>query len=117
MVTPLQIGLQALLIARFGLIGAAVAALASSVASHVVLAMLPQTAPLVRPCMAAAAGPTALAGLLLLGSAALPVAPAVRAGALLLAFPVSLLLTGQVDGADLRALRRALRGATEPAGG
>jgi O-antigen/teichoic acid export membrane protein len=107
--TGLQIALAAALIPGLGMSGVAAAAVAANVAAHAVLAALPATRALVRPCMAGALGPAACAAVVLAAARLVPLAPPARAAAMLLAFAAALVVTGTVGRRDVEALRAATR--------
>lgn len=106
--TLVLVVLQWLVVPRFGMVGAAAVSLAVSVASHVALALLPTTRGIVGPCLRAAAGPVACAGLLLVGAQFVPGPPVARAASLLVVFPCLLLLSGAIDRRELDSLGEAL---------
>jgi O-antigen/teichoic acid export membrane protein len=101
----LQIALQAALVPRLGILGAATAAVAGSVASHTALAFLPATRDLVRPCLAAAAAPVAAAVAIALGVSLLDQPAPIRAAIALAAFVAVVLGGGIASREDLRSLR------------
>lgn len=113
----LQIVLQWVLIRSFGLLGAAVAVVATAVASHATLYALPQTRTWVRPCVHAVARPVFLAGLILVLAPVLlgGLAPWGRAAVLLAAFGAALVATGWLGADDVRRLRALLAGQGEGA--
>jgi O-antigen/teichoic acid export membrane protein len=101
-----QLALQAILVPRLGMLGAATAALAGSAVSHVALAFLPATRDLVRPCLAGAARPVAFAALLCAGLGFAPASDVARAAIAAAAFPALLVATGVAGRGDLETLRR-----------
>jgi hypothetical protein len=82
--------------------------------THVALAVLPATRALVRPCIAAALGPTAIAAALLAVAGFLPQSPAVRAGTVVVSFLAAILATGIVGRADVVLLRSLARPGSPP---
>jgi O-antigen/teichoic acid export membrane protein len=102
-----QVGLQLVLVSRFGLVGAASGIVVASALNHAVLWLLPGTRTWIRPCVHAVLPLLGLAVLLLGIAAASPATPMVEAVALVVAF---VLLAAWVTGgrAELERLRRAL---------
>jgi len=110
-----QVVLQLVLIRWYGVVGAAVAVVATAAASHAALYALPETRTWVRPCVHAVAAATLLAGLALALGAALPLPPVGRAAVLLLGFLAVLPVLGIAGPADVRRLRALLQaGAPAP---
>jgi O-antigen/teichoic acid export membrane protein len=87
-----QVGLQIVLVSRFGLLGAACGVLVAAAVNHLVLAFLPETASDLRPCFGAVLGPIAAAGLLFALASALPFGALGRAFVLPLALATPFLL-------------------------
>lgn len=104
----LQVVLQLVLIRAFGIRGAAVAVVATAVASHATLFFLAETRTWVRPCVRAVAGATVLAAALLVAAAFLPLGPYARAVVLVLLFALALPVSGLAGPADVRRLRGLL---------
>lgn len=88
----LQLGLQVVLVSRFGLLGAACGVLVAAATNHLVLGFLPETAADLRPCFRAVVGPIAAAGVLFALAPALPFGPLGRAIVLPLALATPLLV-------------------------
>ena len=108
--TVLLLGLQWLVVPRAGMVGAASVSLVTSVASHVVLALLPATRDLVGPCLRAAMAPVACAALLLACERFAPGPPLARAALLTVSFPVLLGISGALGRREFGALGEALAG-------
>lgn len=108
--TVLLVGLQWLVVPRAGMVGAASVSLVTSVASHVVLALLPATRDLVGPCLRAAMAPVACAALLLACERFAPGPPLARAALLTVSFPVLLGISGALGRREFGALGEALAG-------
>jgi O-antigen/teichoic acid export membrane protein len=87
-----QLGLQVVLVSRFGLLGAACGVLVAAAANHLVLASLPGTAADLRPCFRAVLGPMIAAALLFALAPALPFGALGRAVVLPLALATPLLV-------------------------
>jgi len=105
-----QVGLQTLLVSRYGLMGAASGAVLASAANHAALYLLPATRFWIRPCVHALGGLVVLAGSLLVLAALVPAgAPLVRALFLPVLFLGVAVATRQIGPADLQELRDALR--------
>lgn len=103
-----QVGLQLLLVPRFGLLGAAAGVLAAALASHTALASLPEAGAEVRACLRGLLAPGVTAAALLGLAPWLPLGAAARAVALpTLLLAASLALFAR---ADLASLRAALAG-------
>lgn len=105
----LQVVLQATLIARFGVWGAALAVVLTSVASHSALYLLAETRTWVRPCVRAVAPAVLLAGAAIAAAPLLPLPPYARAAVLVAVFLAALLGTRQLGPADAQRLRTVLR--------
>jgi O-antigen/teichoic acid export membrane protein len=112
-----QVGLQVVLVSRFGLLGAACGVLVAAAANHLVLASLPTTAADLRPCFRAVLGPMIAAALLFALAPALPFGALGRAIVLPLALAAPLLVRHlAADRAklhDLLAARPAASGADD----
>ncbi len=105
----LQVVLQAVLIARLGVWGAALAVVLTSVATHTALYLLVETRTWVRPCVRAVAPAVLLAGAAIAAAPLLPLPPYARAAVLLAVFLAALLATRQLGPADAQRLRTVLR--------
>lgn len=101
-----QIGLQIVLVGRFGLLGAAWGVLGAALVNHGVLALLGETGSEIRPCMRAALWPALVAALVLAVAPLLPVSSTGRA-VLLPALLLVAVLLGPFR-SDRRVLHRIL---------
>jgi O-antigen/teichoic acid export membrane protein len=104
----LQLVLQLALVPWFGVSGAALGVVLTSVASHATLYLLPDTRTWIRPCVHAVLRPAALAALLLWLSGLLPVGAPARAALLVVTFLLVLPLAGFAGPGDVRRLRALL---------
>jgi O-antigen/teichoic acid export membrane protein len=104
-----QLVLQLALIATLGLVGAAVAVVATSLASHAALYLLPETRTWVRPCVRAVAPPAGVALALLALAAASPFGPVATAAIAITVFLAALPALGLAGPGDVGRLRALLR--------
>jgi len=104
----LQIGLQFVLVSRYGLVGAAAGAVLGSAANHMALYLLPATRRWIRPCAHTVLPLVGLAGVLSWAGAWIPAPPWGKAVGLVVVFGAVALLLGWVGRRDVAELRRVL---------
>jgi O-antigen/teichoic acid export membrane protein len=107
----LTLGLSVLAVPRLGFVGAALATLAASVVSQIVLLVLPATRADVAACLRPLAVPTAVAVLLTFAGMYVGGPPPLVAGGAALVFAAVVVATRHVDADDWKLLRRVLAGA------